>query len=95
MSLVDLDSCYDRVVVGAAAELLIGIKQNEVLVSVLARRAGSSCPLDSVGIESLEEILSESKLSSDIYIRRPMSILDDIISSYQFDMDDDKAADCY
>lgn len=89
--IVNDESCYDRSVVGAVAELLIELKQNDVLTSVLA----SLDRLTSISIESLETILAETKLSSDLYSRQPLAILDDIISSYQFDMDDEKAVDCY
>ena len=51
--------------------------------------------LESVPNENLEALVAESRLSSDLYTRQPIAILDDIISSYQFDIDDEKAVDCY
>lgn len=49
----------------------------------------------SASLDDLHARLQESKTTSDIYTRNPISILDDIISSYQFDLDDEKAVDCY
>ena len=49
----------------------------------------------SISSEYLKSKLEESKQTSDIYIRNPVGILDDIISSYQFDIDEEKAVDCY
>lgn len=99
LDVVSVNSCYDRVVIAEAAELIIGLKQNELLEPVLNQRSDSSTSssslLNSVSIETLEEILAENRLSSDLYSRHPVSILDDIMSSYQFDLDEDKAADCY
>lgn len=93
LKVVSPNSCYDRVVVATAAELLLDLKHNEPLMGVIA----SSSPLDDsiISIETLEEILAENRLSSDLYTRHPVFILDDVISSYQFDLDEEKAADCY
>lgn len=90
LKIVQPDSYYDRCVVGAAAELLLGLKSNEVLMAVLPNPQ-----LKSMQIEQLDQIVDEAKLSADLYTRQPVSILDDLISSYQFDLDDDKAVDCY
>ena len=51
--------------------------------------------LNKISIDSLKSKLNESNQTSDIYIRYPTMILDDIISSYQFDLDEEKAVDCY
>jgi hypothetical protein len=51
--------------------------------------------LNKSSIDSLKSKLNESNQTSDIYIRYPTMILDDIISSYQFDLDEEKAVDCY
>jgi hypothetical protein len=51
--------------------------------------------LNKISIDSLKSKLNESNQTSDIYIRYPIMILDDIISSYQFDLDEEKAVDCY
>lgn len=96
LKVVSPNSCYDRVVVATAAELLLDLKHNEPLMGVIASNSSSSSSsLDSISIETLEEILAENRLSSDLYTRHPVFILDDVISSYQFDLDEEKAADCY
>ncbi|CAF0915347.1 unnamed protein product [Brachionus calyciflorus] len=46
-------------------------------------------------IEYLEKRLVESSQTSDLYSLNRMAILDDIISSYQFDWNDEKSVDCY
>ncbi|RNA28903.1 hypothetical protein BpHYR1_038074 [Brachionus plicatilis] len=46
-------------------------------------------------LDLLEEKLSISSQSSDLYAMNDAAILDDIISAYQFDWDDQKALDCY
>ena len=51
--------------------------------------------LNSISVESLQAKLDESRQTSDIYTRNPLTILDDIIGSYQFDLDEEKAVDCY
>ena len=51
--------------------------------------------LNKISVDSLKSKLNESNQTSDIYIRYPTMILDDIISSYQFDLDEEKAVDCY
>jgi hypothetical protein len=51
--------------------------------------------LNEIPLEQLEKRVAEAHLTSDYYTRCPMSILDDIISSYQFEIDDEKAIDCY
>lgn len=64
--------------------------------------------IDNKQIDYILKFLSESSLekelnlklensckTSDLYTRNPASILDDIISSYQFEIDDEKFIDCY
>lgn len=90
VSLVTSTSYHDRSVCAAVADLLISIKQNDLLVSRL-----DCASLNSISMSTLESIVAESKLSSDLYSTCPNAILDDIISSYQFDIDEEKAVDCY
>lgn len=51
--------------------------------------------LNSITVEYLSAKMDEAKQSSDLYSSNPMAILDDIISSYQFEIDEEKAVDCY
>ena len=48
-----------------------------------------------INLDTLEQKLIVSSQSSDLYETNPSAILDDIISAYQFDWDDQKAVDCY
>jgi len=51
--------------------------------------------LISLDAQELNKKLTESSLTSDLYLRNPVAILDDIINSYIFDMDQEKSIDCY
>lgn len=45
--------------------------------------------------EKLPRLFEQSTSTTDIYSAIPVSILDDIISSYRFDLEDEKHIDCY
>jgi hypothetical protein len=51
--------------------------------------------LVSLDPKELNTKLAESSLTSDLYLRNPVAILDDIINAYKFDMDQEKSIDCY
>jgi hypothetical protein len=51
--------------------------------------------LDMCGSFEFEAKLIESQQTGDLYTQNPEGILDDIISSYQFDVDNEKIVDCY
>ena len=51
--------------------------------------------LNSITVDYLSAKIDETKQTSDLYSSNPMAILDDIISSYQFEIDEEKAVDCY
>jgi hypothetical protein len=101
VNLVNADFCHDRSVLCYAADLLLKLKQNEVLCALLAKTSSPSesqngfVLLNSLAVENLEAFVAESRLSTDLYTRQPVAILDDIMASYQFDLDDEKAVDCY
>ena len=45
--------------------------------------------------DRLSKLLEESSQTTDLYAVSPVSILDDVISSYKFDLHDEKHIDCY
>lgn len=49
----------------------------------------------STSVELLKSKCEDSEMSADLYTRCPTAILDDIICSYQFEIDEEKDADCY
>lgn len=50
---------------------------------------------NSFSVESLTQKIADAYKSSDLYENNPIAILDDIISSYEFEVDPEKAVDCY
>jgi hypothetical protein len=51
--------------------------------------------LDSINLIDLKQKINDLNNDSYLYKNNPINILDDIISSYQFEIDDEKAVDCY
>lgn len=90
LRMLDAGDYHDRGVLGAVARLVLSIKSNDVLVAQL--RLG---PLDALCVDRLERVVAEAQISTDLYSTQSSAILDDIISAYQFDLDDEKAIDCY
>jgi hypothetical protein len=98
-----LNDC-DQHVVSKASSIILCLKQNKEFVNAFEnfckKETNKSCYLDrflnDADLDSeLAVHLEASKASSDIYIINPEAILDDIISSYQFELDDEKFIDCY
>lgn len=100
-----LDDC-DQHVVNKTASLILNLKQSVRIINLVrnyltktnAGRLEQSIDkfMNDVNlVEKLHSVLKTSMLTSDIYTLNPASILDDIISSYQFEADDEKFIDCY
>ena len=73
-------------------------QMNVVVVDshALAVACDSFVASTTTSVEVLAERLAHSSTTGDFYaLNGPMAILDDIISSYQFELDDEKAVDCY
>ena len=51
--------------------------------------------MNKLDLSLLNEKYSISKQTGDLYAQNPTAILDDIINSYQFDIDNEKTVDCY
>lgn len=66
-------------------KLKVSLDYNENLSRFLALRMSDRLP----------RLIEESSQTTDLYVVSPESILDDIISSYKFDLEDEKHIDCY
>jgi hypothetical protein len=84
-----------KVVVGAEYSSCIMNTSNDEDVSDIEDENYLKKFLNSITVEYLRAKLDEARQTSDMYSNNPVAILDDIISSYQFEIDEEKAVDCY